>query len=978
MLNLFTKKIATKILSNFIFCLILLTFYFLPVTINAQNTQTITYTTKNGLPSNSLYRSVIDKRGFLWIATETGLARFDGKNFRPYSTVDGLTDNEITDLFLDSTGTIWAIPFRRSPCYYNQIQDKFINENTNPELKKIELNATMRPYVLEFGGVMFCNKERDFFIYKNNKTVKLSNLLLLKSIMPTGVIEYQQDKFVFISEDTVRRVQNNKIDFVAALNRTILSSEVVKNKIYLATLNSILEYSVTQNGEFNFIKEKKFPFEIRIFCNTTKQFAVTSVNGTTYILDKTTLDLVEIVSAIDGVPIRNVLEDKDENIWLSTLDKGLIKVQKKRISVYDNPSLKQNFNAILKNKNLIVGNNKGEIFSYDGLYIKKILLTKSNTIDAWIRKMITTKYGIYVAAQSTSLLLDEKTLAIKNELKLNTGYNKSTKFAFALSDTILLLGGHAYAFKYNLKSRQTIDSVSKRVVSLGTDKLGNIYIGSNDGLFLWKDKKAEPLTTQQSALSYKVNTIATTPENLVWIGLGADSLVVLYKNKLIATIPLGGILPGNICKVLYSNKIGEIWLGTNKGINRINYSFTNNTLTYSSTYFGTADGLAGEQVNDVTIEDSIIYIATNEGVNFMPTNLRLPITDIPTFITKVEIADIPVELKSEYDLTYNQNNFNIEFSGVDLTGFIPQFEFSLNDGAWQAAEKIYLKRLSAGTYTIRIRAIRRDGLPSKLEASAVFKIANIFWKSGTFWTFFALGTFGIILYLQHRRNKRKQKIALDKITTEKRLTELEMQALKAQINPHFVFNCLNSIKGFIYDKDYLQADKYLDKFSELMRSTIDNSDASIISLKNEILYLDNYLQLEKLRFDEKFDYTINADKSIETESVFVPAMLLQPYVENAIRHGMRFLENKKGTITISAKIEGEKLICSIDDNGIGREKASELKSKRHIEYQSKGMNISKRRAELYGIEQEIIDKKVDYSIADGTTIIVKIPLTLKP
>lgn len=205
-----------------------------------------------------------------------------------------------------------------------------------------------------------------------------------------------------------------------------------------------------------------------------------------------------------------------------------------------------------------------------------------------------------------------------------------------------------------------------------------------------------------------------------------------------------------------------------------------------------------------------------------------------------------------------------------------------------------------------------------------------------------------------------------------------MQALKAQINPHFVFNCLNSIKGFIYDKDYTQADKYLDKFSELMRSTIDNSDAAIISLQDEMDYLDNYLQLEQLRFEDKFDYRIHVDSAVNKEMVYVPAMLLQPYVENAIRHGMRFLENKKGLISITAAIQNNLLVCEIDDNGIGREKAVELKSKMHIEYQSRGMNISRRRAELYHIGQEVIDKKDSIGNAAGTTIIVKIPLDLKP
>jgi len=205
-----------------------------------------------------------------------------------------------------------------------------------------------------------------------------------------------------------------------------------------------------------------------------------------------------------------------------------------------------------------------------------------------------------------------------------------------------------------------------------------------------------------------------------------------------------------------------------------------------------------------------------------------------------------------------------------------------------------------------------------------------------------------------------------------------MQALKAQINPHFVFNCLNSIKGFIYDRDFLQADKYLDKFSELLRSTLDNSSSSIISLQDEISYLDNYLQLEKLRFDDKFDYFVAVEAAVDKANSYVPAMLLQPYVENAIRHGIRHLQNKKGQISISIGRMNDQLICTINDNGVGRDKAATLRNQLHTEYQSRGMQLSKRRAELYNIEQEIIDKKDSNGTATGTTIILKIPLSLKP
>jgi two-component sensor histidine kinase len=454
--------------------------------------------------------------------------------------------------------------------------------------------------------------------------------------------------------------------------------------------------------------------------------------------------------------------------------------------------------------------------------------------------------------------------------------------------------------------------------------------------------------------------------------------MILHNEKCIAALPLGGIISGSVCKSLFTNKRGEVWLGTNHGLNRINYSFANNNFTYNNIYFTTSDGLRGEQVNDIDIKDSTVYVATSEGISFFPITLQLPATDIPMFITGVSINNVPAAIKNEYRLKYFENDISIDFSGIDLTGFVPQFEYSTNDGTWQAIKNIDLKKLTPGSYKFKIRAIRRDGKPSASEATVLFVISTPFWKSPFFWFFAVALLFGGVFFLLQRRNRQRQKIALEKLLTEKKLTELEMQALKAQINPNFVFNCLNSIKGFVYDQDFVQADKYLDKFSELLRSTMDNSDASIISLNKEIQYLDNYLQLEKLRFEDKFSYAIFVEADIDKETVFVPAMLLQPYVENAIRHGMRFLENTKGEIIIKVKQENDTLVCTIDDNGIGREKAAELKSKQHIEYQSRGMQLSKRRAELYNIKQEIVDKRHADGTSAGTAIIITIPLSLKP
>ena len=944
---------------------------FLPKLVLSQNTQTIIYTVKDGLPSNALYRTAIDKRGFLWIATEIGLSRFDGKKFRNYNTSDGLSDNEITDLFTDSSGTLWVIPFQRPPCFYNATADRFENTDTKPQLAKIESPNWV--HVLKFGGVAFSNYNKDFIVYKNNAVIKYANenfKLIYK------IIDYQPDCFLLFSADSIRRYAKGKLESLIPVNKTLLMAEAIGDNVYIATTNSILQYHFNQQGEVSLITEKRYPFELKTCCKTGKRFAITSLNGTTYLLNTNNLDIAEIVSAAEGLPVRNVMEDKDDNIWLSTMDRGLIKVQQKRISSVLNSSLKQNFNAIIKTNNLIVGNNKGELFQFDGVYVKKLQLNSNKNIDMWVRKIIQTKYGIYVSTQSGSFLINENTFSIKKSFRGKD--NLSSKAASLINDSLILLGKHTSAFVYNLNTNKITDNIYKRVVSLGSDLSGNLYIGSNEGLFLWKGKKIIALAEKRKGFSYKISTLTCSPDNLMWVGLASDSLMLMKENKWIASIPLGDIIPGTVCKALYCNKAGEIWLGTNKGLNRINYTYSNNQFNYSNTYFGIADGLIGEQVNDITIRDSMVYVATNEGLSYLPLHIQLPVSDIATYISGIAINNTAAEIKENYALKYFENDITVNFSGVDLTGFIPLFEYSINNGKWQRTEKIELKKLAPGNYEIKIRALRRDGKPSLREASVHFIISAAFWQSNLFWVLVVVIVLAALLYLQQRSNKRKQKTVLEKVLTEKRITELEMQALKAQINPHFIFNCLNSIKGFVYDKDYIEADKYLDKFADLMRSTIDNSDASIISLNEEINYLDNYLQLEKLRFEDKFYYNITVEPGVDKACVFVPAMLLQPYVENAIRHGMRYLENKKGLINITAKTDNDYLICSIADNGIGREKAAEFKSRMNIEYQSKGMSISKRRAALYNIELTIIDKKDATGNATGTTIIVKIPLELKP
>ena len=223
-------------------------------------------------------------------------------------------------------------------------------------------------------------------------------------------------------------------------------------------------------------------------------------------------------------------------------------------------------------------------------------------------------------------------------------------------------------------------------------------------------------------------------------------------------------------------------------------------------------------------------------------------------------------------------------------------------------------------------------------------------------------------------------IRQNRIKTRHEIFELEQKQLRAQMNPHFIFNCLNSIQHFVVQNDVLNANKYLTDFASLMRKTLELSEGGTITLHKEIDYLNNYLLLEQMRFENKFSYEIKCDDSIETNSIEIPPMIIQPFVENAIRHGLRYLDGNTGKLKINFSKQDEIIICEVDDNGIGREKSQQLKSLSHIEYQSRGMELTQKRLELISkvtnsdFKIMVTDKKDNQGKSIGTKVTIKFPI----
>lgn len=244
----------------------------------------------------------------------------------------------------------------------------------------------------------------------------------------------------------------------------------------------------------------------------------------------------------------------------------------------------------------------------------------------------------------------------------------------------------------------------------------------------------------------------------------------------------------------------------------------------------------------------------------------------------------------------------------------------------------------------------------------------------------------IFRYIASKRKNEKLESEKKQAELQQRATELEMQALRTQMNPHFIFNCLSSINKFILKNDMDTASDYLTRFSRLIRQVLTNSQLSLIPLSDEIEMLRLYLDMERLRFSESFSYNIIYENTIEPETIYIPPMLLQPFCENAIWHGLMHKEGS-GKLDIVMSIQNGELQCIIADNGIGREKATELKTKSGVKQKSFGLKITTERLALFNNEktvdsfyrtEDIVDEKG--SVA-GTKVILNIKFkntTLQP
>lgn len=325
------------------------------------------------------------------------------------------------------------------------------------------------------------------------------------------------------------------------------------------------------------------------------------------------------------------------------------------------------------------------------------------------------------------------------------------------------------------------------------------------------------------------------------------------------------------------------------------------------------------------------------------------------------------ELKGDYKLA---NEYYKKYIGLK--------DSLLNEEKMKQFSEMETKyKISEKDQEIQLLSKENEITEARIAQQVVVKKALI----GTILFLVILALLGYYILRQRLKNQKMLSIKNEEIrkaTFEKKLSELELRALRAQMNPHFIFNCMNSINTMILHGEGDEASRYLNKFSRLLRATLENSQNTTIQLKDELIMLEAYIQLESIRFQGKISYEIKVDPSIDTENIEIPSLVLQPFIENAIWHGLMH-KSTPGIVQISIIEKEDVLVCSVEDNGVGREIALTRKEQLPEEHKSMGIKITEERLKLLNKHfsdnwVQIDDLKDQHNNARGTRVNITIPI----
>jgi ligand-binding sensor domain-containing protein len=948
-----------------------------PLAVFSQEYGYTQYNSKDGLAGSTVYSMVQDKDGFMWFGTEGGLSRFDGTHFKNFGRQDGLPDNEIIKVFADSKGRIWVVPFNKSVCYY--YQGKIYTPANDPMLKKIQVKDFVVGFAEDKAGNVLMHEFRKMYLVKSNGSVtaidKINGEPITfingigtgangKFFVCDGPGVYDFDSHSFLLRKTISFYGYHYSGFAVGGKTMMWRSDSAFNKVY------------------DFAKDTQYTFpyhlsHINQIVIDDKYFGDCTRNGA-FLYNVN--NQASPMHFLPGITVNRVAKDREGSFWFATVGHGAYQLSSPsvlNIRIRKNNMVAQVMAFARYRESILIGSDLNDIYR---LNRKTGTLEddKFQTAHIGINPVVAiSNYKDKIIVYGTLNYLDQ----IRNDGKKHFSIPYTCVKGLFLADERLLLATRDNVVAMDPETLRTKDTLWHERPTAIYARHDTVYIGTLNGLYCrLPTGKVQFLGDTAPELSTRITAIQQDAAGILWVGTYGDGLLGYKAGQIVANIKQQQGLASNVCRTFYLNG-DHLWVGTDRGLNKIDITRAGHAVIK----YTTGDGLIADVINAIYVDSNRVFVGTPEGITFFDeekmsnqSECNLQFTDVTVGDTAYYPGLAPVKIP------HAKNSIGFSFVGISYrsTGDI-RYRYRLLglDSNWHETRTTFVSypTLPSGEYELQLQAFNKFDVPSKL-LSAPFMIEKLLYEKTWFRLLIVvlfLSLTGLLVWVIIRRVRKREQ---EKTAFIKRIADLEQLSRKAQMNPHFIFNSLNSIQQYVMDADVAGANKFISGFSRLIRQTLDFSSKSEISLEEELDYLTNYLELEKTRLEGTFGWVVSIDPGVDPAEYYIPPMILQPFVENSVRHGLRFRRDKNGVVTITVKREGTHLICVLEDNGVGRKAAMQYKSISPINYQSKGLSLTADRISMFNQEHT---QKIDMAIEDlednfhnslGTRVTISFPV----
>jgi ligand-binding sensor domain-containing protein len=947
------------------------------------------FTVGDGLPSSEVYHVIQDKHGYMWFATDRGVSWFDGYTFHNYTLKDSLTDNTVLKLFEASDGKIWCSTFNHKLCYidngavftyqYNSIIEDRIRDNAINIGLYVDDKNTVH---LGYSGGAYLEIDKDgkevHHLINSPNGVAYYVLEVIDDVLLTYT---NKPKPLSLAEPEAAR---GTIQLLIENRDTLFHNDTNTNKGKFHSIKYGLKtrdgdyYALSQGHVFGFDAQKNF-FQLKmkqtpvfIYETRDKNLWIGHFKGGIKRYPKR-LNFDNYRHYLNGRSVTSIFEDREGGMWFTTLEDG----------VFYTPSLEMvSFSTELTSGtkiNAITGNGQHEIYvAYENGYVD-VLSTKGKkaTLDIYGNKKKRSINALYYHKEKQALYCGGGGISIvKDTIVQYLGRTAGIILSFVEGKNNRTYMGTNYSVAI-LTGDSTLTELMRspiRAKCLYPTEENTFIIGSKNGLWEYKDSTYQSLSTWHPLLKYRIEDIAKMGEKYLLASIGAG--LIVYGNDSIYNIGTADGLNSESTSSIHIDNRNDVWVGSNKGVNRIRFEGDN----YSITSYTKLDGLVSNEVTDVYSQNDTIYVGTKHGLSFFSPAQIIEGTIPPLiYLNNIKVNDRLLNEKNNVVLPYNQNQLEIDFIGITYrdAGNV-QYKYKLvgGDKSWgyTNSKSVRYSALKPGSYTFLVYAQSKEGIWSENPVRIQITINPPFWQT---WWFIGLAILGIVLIMTLIFWRRYQQLKTGE-QLKRNMLELKGEALQSQMNPHFIFNSLNSIQGFISEHDKKSAEVYLAKFARLIRATLDHSGQKYIHLDKEIELITNYIELEQMRFRDEFTYEVKIDGELDESYLKIPPLLIQPFVENAILHGLTPKTELGNVSVVFKQIANGQMHCTIEDDGIGREKSQAMQHDKI--HKSKGIRISKERIEALGAANGqnfgivITDLKNGEGEATGTRVELILPL----